>query len=135
MPKKVCIQPCLGLNESLTTIGRQAAYAAYLELGAERADLGCAPALYAEVQEDVDFIRSDWGIAVESCEKACANHLVAEKGGHVHATVRVDEVLAAQSVDLPSLPRDHAPLEHPAVVAVSAEIVRVAGELAGRDEP
>lgn len=129
MPRKVCLQPCLGLDSNLTTIGRQAAYSAYLKLGSDRAHLGCAPALYAEVQEDVDFIRNDYVIAVESCEKQCANHLLAEKGGQAHATVRVDELLAAQGFDLAALPREHAPLDHPAVEVVAAEIVRLAGEL------
>lgn len=126
MPRSVCIQPCLGINENLTTIGRQAGYAAHIRLGADRSHLGCAPALYAEVQEDVDFIMNDWVIAVESCDKCCANHLVREKGGPVHATVRVDELLAEQGFDLASLPREHAPLDHPAVAAVAEEIVRVA---------
>jgi hypothetical protein len=131
--RKVCLQPCLGINENLTTIGRQACYAAHATLGTERSDLGCAPALYAEVEEDVEFVRKDWVIAVESCEKGCANHLVEEKKGQVHATVRVDQFLQQAGFDLPTLPREHAPLAHPAVVAVSEEIVRVAGELAGRE--
>ena len=135
MPKKVCLQPCLGLKSNLTTIGRQGCYLAHQRLSPERADLGCAPALYAEVEEDVDFIRNDWVIAVESCEKGCANHLVAERGGQVHHTVRVDDLLAARGFDLPSLPREHAPLDHPAVVAVAEEIIRVADELADREQP
>lgn len=134
MPRKVCIQPCLGINENLTTIGRQAAYAAHIMLGADSSDLGCAPALYANVQEDVDFLFNDWMIAVESCDKCCANHLIAEKGGPVHATIRVDELLAQKGFDLPSLPREHAPLDHPAVVAVAEEIARVARELAAGDD-
>ena len=134
MPKKVCIQPCLGINENLTTIGRQASYAAHLKLGADRSDLGCAPALYADVQEDVDFLFNDFVIAVESCGGCCASHLVAEKGGPVHATIRVDELLAAAGFDLASLPREHATLDHPAVVAVANEIVRVAGALAAGDD-
>ena len=129
MPKKVCFQPCLGIKTNLSTIGRQGCYLAHLRLGAEKSDLGCAPALYANVQEDVDFLAQDWMIAVESCDKGCANHLVAEKGGPVHATVRVDELLAAQGFDLASLPRAHAPLDHPAVVAVADELVRVAAAL------
>jgi hypothetical protein len=129
MSKKVCLQPCLGINDNLTTIGRQGAYLAAQRLGSERADLGCAPALYANVQEDVDFLFNDWVVAVESCEQQCANHLVAEKGGPVHATVRVDELLAGQGFDLASLPREHAPLDHPAVVAVADELLRVADEL------
>jgi hypothetical protein len=126
MAKTVCIQPCLGLNDNLTTIGRQGAYLAHQTLGADRAHLGCAPALYAEVQEDVDFIFNDFVIAVEACEKCCANHLVGEKGGVTHATIRVDELLKAAGFDICALPREHAPLDHPAVVAVADEIVRVA---------
>lgn len=129
MPKKVCLQPCLGINDNLTTIGRQAVYLAAQRLGPDHADVGCAPALYANVQEDVDFLCNDWVVAVESCDKQCANHLVAEKGGPVHATVRVDELLAGKGFDLASLPREHAPLDHPAVVAVADELVRVAEEL------
>ncbi|NCO39107.1 MAG: hypothetical protein COZ06_07970 [Armatimonadetes bacterium CG_4_10_14_3_um_filter_66_18] len=131
----ICLQPCLGINDNLTTIGRQACYAAHLRLGPDKSHLGCAPALYAEVEEDVDFVRNDWVIAVESCEKECANHLVEEKKGQVHATVRVDQFLQQAGFDVPSLPREHAPLTHPAVVAVADEIVRVAGELAGREAP
>lgn len=129
MSKKVCFQPCLGINENLTTIGRQGCYLAAQRLGSAKADLGCAPALYANVQEDVDFLSNDWMIAVESCDKQCANHLVAEKGGPIHATVRVDLLLAEQGFDLPALPREHAPLDHPAVVAVADELLRLAAEL------
>ena len=131
MPNSVCIQPCLGLEMNLTTIGRQASYLAHQRLGAERAHLGCAPALYANVHEDVVFLMIDYVIAVESCDKGCANHLVREKGGSVHATVRVDETLKAAGFDLALLPGDHAPLDHPAVVAAAEEIVRVAEALLG----
>lgn len=134
MPDTVCIQPCLGLATNLSTIGRQASYLAHQRLGSERAHLGCAPALYANVHEDVVFLMIDYVIAVESCERNCANHLVCEKGGKVHATVRVDEVLEAAGFDLPSLPGDHAPLDHPAVVSAAEEIVRVAEALLGRGQ-
>ena len=123
---KVCIQPCLGINENLTTIARQAAYSAFLKLGVDKANLGCAPALYAEVQEDVDFIMNDYVIAIEACDKCCANHLVREKGGSVHVTLRIDEFLRLAGFDIASLPREHAPLDHPAVEAVANEIVRIA---------
>lgn len=126
MGRMVCIQPCLGINDNLSTIGRQASYAAYLTLGSEQAHLGCAPALFADVEEDVQFIRNDYVIAVESCERACANHLIGQKGGHADATIRVDQLLLERGFDLASLPREHAPLDHPAVVAVAAEIVRAA---------
>ena len=131
MSRYICLQPCLGIASAASTIGRQGCYLAYQRLGAERAHLGCAPALYAKVDEDVEFILGDWVIGVESCGKACAEHLVQERGGKLHARVRVDELLKDQGFDLESLPREHAPLDHPAVVAVADEIVRVAAELAG----
>jgi len=128
MPDRVCLQPCLGSTSAAATVGRQATYAALAELG-RRADLGCAPALFAEVPEDVIFILQDYVIAIESCDKLCANHLVTQKGYAVHATVRVDEVLARAGLDDAGLPVETIPLTHPAVVAVAAEIVRVARAL------
>lgn len=130
MPTKVCIQPCLGISTPESTVGRQASYLAHeILLGPERSDLGCAPALYAEVQEDVDFILEDFVIAVESCDRGCANALVAEKGGTVHATVTVDEVLAERGINAGDLPLEHMELDDPAVRAVAEEIARVAGSL------
>ena len=130
MPDRICLQPCLGIESVESTIGRQACYLAHEQLlGPARSDLGCAPALYAEVQEDIDFIRNDCVVAVESCEKRCANVLVAEKDATVHATVMVQEVLQNAGIDATALPREHLPLDHPAVKAVADEIVRVSEEL------
>jgi uncharacterized metal-binding protein len=127
---KVCLQPCLGINRPASTVGRQACYLVHeIMLTPERSDLGCAPALYAEVEEDVDFIRNDPVIAVESCEKRCANHLVEEKGGQAAASVMVEEVLRAAGIDPDTLPVEHLDLDHPAVKAVAEEICRVANEL------
>jgi uncharacterized metal-binding protein len=127
---RVCIQPCLGINSPEATLGRQAAYRAHeVLLGAERSDLGCSPALYADVQEDIDFILEDYVIVVESCEATCATKLVREKGGEVHATVFVCDVLADEGIDAESLPREHLPLDHPAVVAVAERIVGEAERL------
>jgi len=130
MADRVCLQPCLGSASAAATVGRQATYAALAELG-QRADLGCAPALFAEVPEDVIFIQQDYVIAIESCDKLCANHLVTQKGYAVAATVRVDEVLAAAGIDAATLPVETIPLDDPAVVVVRDEIVRVALALLG----
>jgi len=130
MPDRVCIQPCLGISTAASTVGRQAAYLAHERLlGPGNSDLGCAPALYAEVQEDVDFIREDYVVAVESCEKRCANHLVAEKHGTVHATVMVEEVLQEAGISLEGESPEHLELDHPAVKAVADEIQRVSQQL------
>lgn len=127
---KICLQPCLGINRPASTVGRQACYLAHeVLLTPERSDLGCAPALYAEVEEDVEFIRNDPVIAVESCEKRCANHLVEEKGERVAASVMVQEVLRAAGFDPDALPVEHLDTDHPAVKAVAEEICRVANEL------
>ena len=114
-------------------MGRQATYAALAQLG-RRADLGCAPALFADVPEDVIFIQQDYVIAIESCDKLCANHLVTQKGLGVHATVRVDAILERAGLDSATLPCETISLDHPAVMAVTAEIVRVAKGLLGQAE-
>lgn len=130
MPTKVCIQPCLGMNTAETTVGRQASYLAHeVLLGTEKSDLGCSPALYANVQEDVDFILEDYVIVVESCEEGCAGKLVSERGGEAHAVVRVDQVLASHGINANELPVDHLDLDHPAVRAVGEEIAKVAEQL------
>jgi hypothetical protein len=121
MPDRVCLQPCLGSTSAAATVGRQATYAALAQLG-RAADLGCAPALFAEVPEDVIFVQQDYVIAIESCDKLCATHLVGSKG---------DEVLREAGLDSAALPVETIPLDDPAVVAVRDEIVRVARALLG----
>ena len=73
-------------------------------------------------------------IAIESCDKLCSSHLVAQKGLQVHATVRVDEVLDQAGIDCAALPVETIALDHPAVAAVTAEIVRVAKGLLAEAE-
>ena len=127
---KVCLQPCLGINHPASTVGRQACYLAHeVLLTPERSDLGCAPAQYAEVEEDIDYIRNDPVIAVEACPKCCANHLVEEKGERVAASVMVEEVLRAAGFDPEALPVEHLDIQHPAVKVVAEEICRVANTL------
>ncbi|MGC9316826.1 MAG: hypothetical protein ACP5KN_02175 [Armatimonadota bacterium] len=133
--RRVCVQPCLGINIPEATVGRQASYLAHeILLGPECSDLGCSPALFAQVQEDVDFILEDLVIVVESCDRACATSLVRERGGQVHATVQVQEVLGEEGIDAGGLPREHLQLDHPAVVAVARRIAAEAERLLGRSE-
>ncbi len=127
---KVCIQPCLGFNTTLSTVARQAAYLAHEELiGPDRSDLGCLPALSAGVEEDVEFIHNDLVIAIEACEKRCSGEVTRKQGGEVAATIVVDEFLRAKGIDADALPLVHCELDHPAVKALAAEIERVAQEL------
>ncbi|MBI4861438.1 MAG: hypothetical protein HY815_14435 [Candidatus Riflebacteria bacterium] len=126
MSRRICIHPCLGVNEPLAAVGRQASYLAHRKLGKARADLGCSPALFADVEEDLLFVRNGLVIVVEACPHRCATHLITQKGGTIHATVDVGEVLARVGVPTDGLPNHHLPLDHPAVVAVADEIVRIA---------
>lgn len=132
MPDRVCLQPCLGSTSAAATVGRQATYAALARLG-RQVDLGCAPALFADVPEDVIFIEQDLVLAIESCDHLCANHLVTQKGYQVAATVRVDEILQQARIDATTLPVENLELNHPAVQAVADAIVAVAHELLARD--
>jgi len=132
MARRVCLLPCLGLSSTnaAATIGRQATYAALAELG-PMADLGCAPALFANVPEDVIFVAQDYVLAIESCAKQCARYLVQQKGYAVHATVRVDEIVRQAGWDAATLPAEWIPLDHPAVQAVKTEIICQAHRLLG----
>jgi hypothetical protein len=131
---RVCVQPCLGIRTAEATVARQAAYLAHeILLGPDASDLGCSPALYADVQEDIDFIIEDYVVVVEACEQACAGSLVQEKGGDVHATVWVREVLSDEQIDPDDLPREHLELDHPAVAAVARAIVSEAERLLSED--
>lgn len=129
MPERVCLQPCLGANTVETTIGRQACYLVHEQLREGKTDLGCAPALYAGVEEDVEFIMNDAVLAVESCDKGCANTLVRERGGTVDATILVEDVLREANVSVEGLPREHLDLDHPAVKAVAERIAEKVDEL------
>lgn len=132
MPQRVCLQPCLGANIVESTIGRQACYLVHEQLRAGKTDLGCAPALYARVQEDIDFIMQDAVLAIESCEKGCANTLVREMGGEVHATLLVQDILREANLPVQGLPREHLDLDHPVVQAVAAKIAEKVDELLSR---
>ena len=122
MPQYVCLQPCLGINHAAATIARQACYVVMEDLLPGQVHLGCAPALNAHVQEDIDFITNDFVICLEACEKDCATTLVRREGGNVHLVLPVHDILKEADFD----PEEESPVffapEHPAVQALAHRI-------------
>ncbi len=122
MAQFVCLQPCLGINHAAATIARQACYVVAEDLLPGQIHLGCAPALNAHVQEDIDFIISDFVICLEACEKNCAATLVKREGGNINLVLSVPQVLKEEGFE----PEKESPVffapEHPAVQALANRI-------------
>ena len=128
MADKVCLQPCLGLRKE-AVLGRQALYVVHEDLLPDQTVLGCGPALNANVQEDVDFIKLYPVLAVEACELDCATKLVAKKEQTATRTVRIAEVMEELGLEVGSVPEEHVEVEHPAVQAVAKRIAEHVKEL------
>ena len=128
MAEKVCLQPCLGLRKE-SVLCRQAFYVVHEDMRPEQTVLGCAPALNANVQEDIDFITLYPVLAMEACEKDCATKLVAKKGQRVARTVRVTEMAKGLGLDLASLPEHHIDTNHPAVQAMAKRIAEMVDQM------
>ncbi len=98
----------------------------------EQTVLGCAPALNAGVQEDIDFIKLYPVITIESCEKDCAAKLVEKMGDKATVILRMPEVIAEIGADVSEVPEKHVDCEHPVVQAVArrflAEVDRLLKE-------
>lgn len=70
--KKVGVTACTGINLIDGTIARMAIYKVLEELRPNQTVLICLPALAAEVEEDVEFVRDYPSIILDGCEKKCA---------------------------------------------------------------
>ncbi len=129
MAEKVCLQPCLGLRKE-AVLGRQAFYVVHEDLRPEQTVLGCSPALNANVQEDIDFIKSYPVLAAEACDKDCATQLVAKKGQRAARTVRVTELAQELGLDLSAVPENrNVPPDDPTVQALAKRIASIVDEL------
>lgn len=122
MPQFVCLQPCLGINHAAATIARQACYVVAEDLLPGQIHLGCAPALNAHVQEDIDFIKNDFVVCLEACEKNCATTLVGREGGNVNLVLSVPQVLREEGFEAEREPPEFFAPEHPAVQALAKRI-------------
>jgi uncharacterized metal-binding protein len=128
MAEKVCLQPCLGLRKE-AVLGRQALYVVHEDLRPEQTELGCGPALNADVQEDVDFINMFPVLAVEACDLDCATKLIDKKGKHAPRTVRITDVAGDLGIDLDALPDHHIDFDHAAVQALAKHLAEQVDEL------
>ena len=72
MSKKIGVTACTGINEVEGTIARMAIYKVLEDLNPEETILICLPALAAEVEEDVEFVRDYPAIILDGCENKCA---------------------------------------------------------------
>jgi len=124
----VTLQPCLGLTSLEGTVGRQACYVVAEDLLPGKINLGCSPALYARVWEDIDFIESFPVIAVESCEKACANKIIREEFGRsATSTLYVAEILKEAGISLEG--KTHRDVEPTDCEPVQVVAKRIAAEV------
>lgn len=129
MAEKVCLQPCLGLRKE-SVLCRQAFYVVHEDMMPEQTVLGCGPALNANVQEDIDFIRTYPVLAVEACDKDCATKLVAKKGQQATRTLRVTEVAKELGIDLAALPEGrNIDTSDPAVQALAKHLAGLVSEM------
>jgi len=122
MAGKVTLQPCLG-TDPVSVLTRQACYVVHEEYRTDQTSLGCGPALNAQVQEDIDFIREFPVLALESCDKVCSTRLVAKMGEQVSTTMMVRAELAKLGIEADRLPQGHIPCEDPRVQALSQRIL------------
>ncbi len=88
--KKVAVMACNGLDQILGTVARMAAYKVLDELRTESTVLLCPPALIAEVEEDVEFVRENPVLVIEGCKHECGCKIVGKFDGEIGGIVRVD---------------------------------------------
>jgi uncharacterized metal-binding protein len=134
---KVCVQYCHGLCGPVSSATRLAMYlVAENTLCADRADLGCGPALEAGVPEDVEFIERDPVVAVEACAEACARRLLERHGADIARQLFAEDILAEAGLDPAALDHTSLHLDHPAVIALAEAITAAArSALAGEPTP
>jgi uncharacterized metal-binding protein len=128
MAEKVCLQPCLGLRKE-AVLGRQALYVIHEDLRPDQTELGCGPALNADVQEDVDFITMFPVLAVEACDLDCATKLIDKKGKQAARSIRITDVASDLGIDLDALPEHHIDCDHPAVQTLAKHLAEHVDDL------
>ena len=92
--KKVGVTACTGINDPNGTVARLAIYKVLEELRPNDTVLICLPALAAEVEEDVDFVRDYPAIVLDGCEKGCAQKVFAKFQSNIVGTFSVADYRA-----------------------------------------
>ncbi len=99
MPEKICILPSSELNTVYGKIGRQASYIICEELLHGKIVLGCMPALFSGVQEDIDFITDYPVVTLEGHSMHHAAKLVKKYSQKVDFEIDIEKLLKDNCID------------------------------------
>lgn len=97
---KVCLLPCLGLEDAIGTAVRQACYRVAEDLRPNLSALGCIPALFVGAEEDVVYVLSYPVLAIEACNYGCATRMCQKYGKEPDAVIYARDVLRKAGIKL-----------------------------------
>ena len=100
MPEKVCILPSSELTTIFGKIGRQSSYIVSENLCPGKIVLGCMPALFTGVQEDIDFITDYPVITLEGHPMHHAARLVRKYSQKVDLEIDIEKLLKRNKLDV-----------------------------------
>jgi len=100
MPEKVCILPSSELTTVFGKIGRQASYIVCEDLKPGKIVLGCMPALFSNVREDVDFITQYPVITLEGHPMHHAAKLVKKYSQVISAEIDIENLLKEADIEV-----------------------------------
>lgn len=90
-PKKIGVTACTGIDMPDGTVARMALYKVLDELRKEETVLICLPALAAEVEEDVEFVRDYPVLLLDGCSKNCALNVFNDFKSNIVRKFNVEE--------------------------------------------
>lgn len=100
MPEKVCILPSSELTTVFGKIGRQASYIVCENLRPGKIVLGCMPALFSNVQEDIDFITQYPVITLEGHPMRHAAKLVKKFLQNATVEIAIEQLLKDNNIEV-----------------------------------
>jgi hypothetical protein len=100
MPQKICISPSSELTTVFGKIGRQASYVVCEDLRPGKIALGCMPALFSKVQEDIDAITQYPVITLEGHPAHHAAKLVKNFSQKVAVEIDIEKLLKDNKIDV-----------------------------------
>lgn len=92
--KKVCIYPCNGIGNVLSSVSRMAAYMVVEDMLAEKSTLLCLPATIRGVDEDIEMLEMTPTIIIEGCAQKCASNLLYLLGVKPLARIYIPDVIS-----------------------------------------
>ena len=128
MPEKICILPSSELTTVFGKIGRQASYVVCEDLLPGRIALGCMPALFSNVQEDVGFVKNYPVITIEGHTDHHAAKLLKKYSVKPAVEIDVEKFLKDNSMDISDSSAERlGPNGEKAVESLAAYIAKIAG--------